>query len=438
MKQSFTRNQEKMKVLSDHNEQNTIFGKKQPRLDKENRISSRLVISSVKNLKIKPIVRWLSLFLAIAFALPLSWKGYTGMYTWLSPFIMLNSIFVLKSLVWLNILGFGVLLISFFRKRWFCRHLCPVGMSCDIVSRMGWRKNFSSSRIPDIKRYLVWISLAAALLGFPIFILLDPMAIFNGFFSIFSENFSLVVLLSFSGLPLLLVSQVFFPKLWCNKICPLGGLQEELSRIRRMADKLKPKPILINPLKNEVGRRFFIASGAGAISGMLMGNVMNPVKAEYLRPPGAVSAGLFNVLCIRCGNCIKSCPTNVIVHHKDFANLTAWMTPEISYQNNGYCLEDCNLCGRVCPSGSITLFDVNAKKKLKIGTSLVHPDECLLTTLKECDRCKATCTYNAIDIVPFNQVGQMIPVVDKDLCVGCGACAAICPPQTIEVTIKSI
>jgi ferredoxin len=432
MKQSFTRNQEKMKVLSDHNEQNTIFGKKQPRLDKENRISSRLVISSVKNLKIKHLVRWLSLFLAIAFALPLSWKGYTGMYTWLSPFIMLNSIFVLKSLVWFNILGFGVLILSFFRKRWFCQQLCPVGMSCDIVSRMGWRKIFSSSRLPDIKRYLVWISLAAALLGFPVFIVLDPMAIFNGFFSIFSESFSLVALLSFSGLPLLLVSQLFFPKLWCNKLCPLGGLQEELSRIRKMTDKLKPKPILTNPLKNEVGRRFFIASGIGIASGLFLGKAIEPCNKEFIRPPGSVSAGLFNVLCIRCGNCIKACPTKIISQRTEISNLIAWMTPEVTFQSNGYCLEDCNLCSRVCPSGAITLFDINAKSQLKMGIALIHPEKCLLTEFSECDRCKAACSYEAMDIVSYGMAGQMIPVVDTDKCTGCGACAAICPPQTID------
>jgi ferredoxin len=108
------------------------------------------------------------------------------------------------------------------------------------------------------------------------------------------------------------------------------------------------------------------------------------------------------------------------------------MTPEVTFQSNGYCLEDCNLCSRVCPSGAITLFDINAKSQLKMGIALIHPEKCLLTEFSECDRCKAACSYEAMDIVSYGMAGPMIPVVDTEKCIGCGACAAICPPQTID------
>lgn len=141
-------------------------------------------------------IRVLSTITAVLLALPFQWKGLTGIYSWFSPFIMLNSVFVLRSLSWLNLIGIAVLILSFFKKRWFCRYLCPVGWGCDSVSKLSWRKNFSLNKFPDVGRWLALISLAAAFMGIPIFILLDPMAIFNGFFSVFSENISLVVIFS--------------------------------------------------------------------------------------------------------------------------------------------------------------------------------------------------------------------------------------------------
>ena len=38
-------------------------------------------------------LRAFSALLAVSLALPVSWKGFTGFYAWLSPYIMLNSVF---------------------------------------------------------------------------------------------------------------------------------------------------------------------------------------------------------------------------------------------------------------------------------------------------------------------------------------------------------
>jgi ferredoxin-type protein NapF len=377
-------------------------------------------------------IRLVSTAAAILLALPLGWKEFTGIFNWLSPFIMLNSVALLKSVVWLNGLGLAVLIISIFRKRWFCRTLCPVGLGCDTFSGLSRRKHFSLQRIPRIGRWLALISLGAALTGIPLFMLLDPMTIFHGFFSAFSKPVSLVVILSFLGLPLLLIIHLFFPGIWCTRICPLGGLQDEAAGLKKFIIRNKiPESEKVKT--SDTGRRLFIAGGTGLLVGLIIPRWLRFSDANYFRPPASISPELFNTLCIRCGNCIKACPTNIIVHHTKTDDLTAWMTPELSFDNKGYCLEDCNLCGTVCPSGSISPFSVAAKKELFMGSIQIGLDKCLLTQRTECDRCKAVCHYQAIEIVPAEQSLTMKPVVDLKKCVGCGACAAVCPPETIAM-----
>lgn len=378
-------------------------------------------------------VRLLALVMATVLALPFfSLKGGIGLTAWLSPFILLNSVFLLKSWVALNSLGVIVLIISIFRKRWFCRTLCPVGLGCDSVSKLSHRKNFSLHQIPRLGPIIAISSLGASIVGFPLFILLDPMAIFNGFFSIFSSPVSAAVIVSFLGLPLLLAIHLFFPGIWCSRLCPLGGLLDLFARLKRPISRLGTEaPAANKSVTTMKERRLFIAGGTGLVAGLMIPRWLQSAPSGYFRPPASLSPELFNTLCVRCGNCIKACPTKIIVHHTGPNNLTAWMTPEVSFQNNGYCLEDCNLCGTVCPSGAITQFNVKAKKELVMGGVEIGLEKCLLTQLTECDRCKAICSYKAIKIVPGDSPMTMKPEVDVQKCVGCGACAAVCPPEII-------
>jgi ferredoxin-type protein NapF len=276
------------------------------------------------------------------------------------------------------------------------------------------------------------MSLAAAIIGLPLFILLDPMAIFNGFFSLFTENISAAVVLSFTGLPVIIVISWFFPGIWCGKICPLGGLQDETAELRKAIINITRPGKSNTPAKYQ-GRRVFIAFGTGLLLGLLIPRFLTSSSKKYFRPPASLPKNLFNTLCIRCGSCLKACPGQIIVHRKDPDDPLSWMTPEVTFDNNGYCLEDCNMCSVVCPSGAITQFSREAKKQIVMAIAEVHTDNCLLTERVECDRCKTACSYDAITI-EFNRKSMISkPWVDTVKCVGCGACAIICPPRTIEM-----
>jgi len=385
----------------------------------------------LKRLFNKTDTRSLFLLLSILFALPLGWGAMSGMSIWFSPFIMLNSVFVLKSAVWLNILAVIVLILAFWRKRWFCRNMCPLGWGCDLISSSRKGRGYPIKKIPPLGKWLAISSLVAALAGIPIFILLDPMSIFNSFFVIFSQKLAFPILLSFSGLPLVLAINLPFPGIWCSKLCPLGGLQDELISVRDLILGKQRQPKRIHSIRS-TGRRLFLVSGAGLLAGLLLPSFIKPAKKSYLQPPGSLPADRFNTLCIRCGSCIKSCPTDILKHHMDPSELLSWMVPEISFKE-GYCLENCNVCSQVCPSGAIILFDREAKKHLFIGRAEIGLSRCLLSENKECDRCKAACSYDAILMEQNEGSLQTLPVVIPEKCVGCGACVLICPPGVIEI-----
>jgi len=368
--------------------------------------------------------------LAILLALPWGWGCLTGMWLWLSPFVFLHSWFVLQSLVWLNGLAAVILALSLWRKRWFCRNACPVGSLCDGVSKCSRVKTASAARVPSIGSWLAILSLASALMGVPLFIWLDPMAIFHGFFSMFSDRPSLPLFLSMAGLPLLLLIHLWLPGIWCKKVCPLGGLQELLFGFRTLLIKSNSHPATSSVPSS--GRRIFVAATTGLAAGFLLNRFVKPENNVLIRPPASVHSPRFDLLCVRCGNCIKACPTEILSHQVTLSGKFDWMVPEVRF-DRGYCLETCNLCGTVCPSGAIFPFSVEAKRSIRMGTAKVHLSRCLLSRNGECDRCKMACSYQALAIRPVSGLLLMAPVVEGTTCVGCGACAVICPTDAIEM-----
>jgi len=109
-----------------------------------------------------------------------------------------------------------------------------------------------------------------------------------------------------------------------------------------------------------------------------------------------------------------------------------FLTPVVNFEN-GYCLETCNVCSVVCPSGAITLFDVDAKPQLIMGKAAVNTTDCLLAHQTECDQCKVVCVYKAILIKEKENELLMLPEVDSVKCVGCGACKIVCPKNCISI-----
>lgn len=377
----------------------------------------------------RKIVRVLLFVFACWTALSISPDVLSGFYCRLSPFLMLNFVIAARTWVWFNLIGLTVLTGCLFYKRLFCRYLCPAGFCFDAVGFLSGKKTCRATRsMPKINYLLAVFSLASALFGIPLFAYVDPVVIFNGFMSIFQSSVGSWGILAFSFFPALLVLQLFFPGLWCNKLCPCGGLQDMTYVLQKSIKKHHPETTEFYP-----ARRLMISGGMGVIAGICLPCLWKDTPRIGFKPPTPVSNDNFVALCVRCGSCVSACPTGILQYRRKTDDIRLWLTPVPDY-SVGYCLSDCTRCGTVCPSGAIRSFDIRDKKHLVMAKTELDITDCLLRHHQECDRCMASCGYDAVRIGTGESLFDTYPEVNLDKCVGCGACFNICPEQCFVMT----
>jgi ferredoxin len=159
-----------------------------------------------------------------------------------------------------------------------------------------------------------------------------------------------------------------------------------------------------------------------------------------VRPPGSVPEPAFLDLCIRCGECFKVCPNNVLQPVGFQRGLENLWTPQVIADWAG-CEASCNACGVVCPTGAIRAIPLDEKRVARMGLAIVNKDTCLpLVGRGECQLCVDECVaagYRAIEQklvgtqvdengLPIEGSGWLAPVVLADKCVGCGLCQTRC------------
>ncbi len=174
----------------------------------------------------------------------------------------------------------------------------------------------------------------------------------------------------------------------------------------------------------------------GALAGLALvpafGAAAHSKRSEdgrMIRPPGAVPEESFAARCIACGQCMKTCPTNALQPCQLSDGFHRLYTPKVVPRIGG-CEEKCYACGHVCPTGAIRPLTYEKKRFAKIGTAVVNRHRCLAWEQnKECLVCDEVCPYNAIiPMVVETTTGPFkVPVVDEDLCIGCGMCEQHCP-----------
>jgi len=190
-----------------------------------------------------------------------------------------------------------------------------------------------------------------------------------------------------------------------------------------------------------LGRRNVLTGAAAGLGGACLsrvhprasGRTFNPA---LIRPPGAVAEEEFLSRCIRCGECMKVCPTNAIQPAYMQSGLEGMWTPVLD-MDIGYCEFDCTLCGQVCPTGAIRELSLEEKQKIKIGQSFVDKNRCMPYAFgRPCIVCEEHCptpekAISVEEVEIINAAGEKIivqqPHVDPELCVGCGICQNKCP-----------
>lgn len=187
-----------------------------------------------------------------------------------------------------------------------------------------------------------------------------------------------------------------------------------------------------------ISRAKFITLAAGAIAsitvpriGLAETRIKRSGRAAHIRPPGSLPEEEFIQRCVRCGNCMKVCPTNLLQPIPLFENMEAAWTPVMDF-DRGYCEFGCALCGRVCPTDAIRELRLEDKQALQIGVAIINPKACLPYAKGEnCIVCEEHCPVpdKAIKIRKGMVRGKRVhlPYVIPSLCIGCGICEHKCP-----------
>ncbi len=151
------------------------------------------------------------------------------------------------------------------------------------------------------------------------------------------------------------------------------------------------------------------------------------LREHPVTPPGSKNLARFNSLCTACGLCISACPTNVLQPSITEYGLIGFMQPQMDYANAGFCNFDCTRCGDICPTGAIMPLPMEEKQLTQLGKAVFVKGNCVVyRDGTDCGACSEHCPTKAVTMVPYRD-GLVIPEVNQDLCIGCGACEHPCP-----------
>ena len=361
----------------------------------------------------------------------LPWRPAVMGFASLSPLLSLLAALATRVATAWTLLGVPVLILGFLHSRWFCRYACPVGFATESIGRLNKNGRGRFAKWPHLGRWLCLLLLGGAIAGYPLFIWLDPLSLFNGFFSAWHVPLTWTSLALATGFPLVLLISWIAPQAWCHRICPLGALQDFLTLLRRKL-KLRHDPITAEMSPAAFSRRAFLGVAAGGAIALTLRRLL-PGQTLPIRPPGAQPENEFTGLCARCGACIRACPYGILRPDFGDSGLTGLLTPVIDY-SKAHCFEYCNECAKVCPTGAIGRLALEAKRNRAIGLAEIDRNQCIAWRDGEyCMVCHEFCPYLAIETVENN--GVNCPVVKPDMCRGCGACQVNCPAQPFKAIV---
>ncbi len=277
----------------------------------------------------------------------------------------------------------AVLSLDLLQSRFWCRNLCPVGAALGIVSRTGLfpRRVNGCTDCGKCKE--------ACPTG------------------------------AIPGEPRDTVKSECIQCLTCAHVCPVDAVSFNLARpsVGRTLDLTR--------------RRFILSLGAGIVAASL--GRLEIIRAEKssnrIRPPGSLPENSFLARCLRCGECMKVCPTNGLQPATLGLGWAGLWSPVLIPRLGG-CERHCNECGAVCPSQAIRRLSLEEKSYARIGTASISRERCIAwEQQKLCLICDEACPFGAIY---FKEVSDVLgtskrPFVNDNVCTGCGICEERCP-----------
>jgi ferredoxin len=215
----------------------------------------------------------------------------------------------------------------------------------------------------------------------------------------------------------------------------------------------------------DLSRRRFLQQGSLLIGGLAAGTLFSILDSRYMlaagktrllsehvqtsliRPPGVIAVRNeteFVQRCLRCFQCVRSCPNGIIDITGTGSGFDSLFTPSVQFEQYG-CDYNCQVCQLVCPNYAIPLQTLQEKQKAVMGLAVIEEDLCVVFAKDtNCLVCEEVCPIpeKAIKIeektklVSGEPMQLRYPVMDNNLCIGCGICQALCPAEPKAIVVK--
>lgn len=159
------------------------------------------------------------------------------------------------------------------------------------------------------------------------------------------------------------------------------------------------------PVPDLTRRQLLTTVGTGLVAAPMLrlsGHTGTHWHPAMIRPPGALAESEFLARCIKCGQCMRICPTNVIHPAGLKDGIEALWTPLLNYRTGSSgCQHNCVACSHICPTAAIRPLTVDErtgqgefveKGPVRIGMAFVDRGRCLPWAMDTpCIVCQENC-----------------------------------------------
>ncbi|GAB4377339.1 MAG: hypothetical protein Kow0042_24920 [Calditrichia bacterium] len=157
--------------------------------------------------------------------------------------------------------------------------------------------------------------------------------------------------------------------------------------------------------------------------------VETPEKTDtFVLPPGIQSPDHYLATCSRCYHCVSACPHEAL--RVQWAETSAYHSYPVIEPRRQPCYRCSDFpCVTACQAGAL---DITFTEK-PLGTAVVKENLCVTYQGAFCQSCVTHCPLSGIAIWKDFE-GH--PVVNEEVCTGCGMCSFVCVSEPPAIGIK--